>query len=101
MVLKKLYIPVLRTKLASALEGLKQNWSNQLGWAIILLFYIEYKYQVCVRHGVNFMIDIMWGKINLSSIHYSVLASRVSGCLFGTLVHEKYIFWSELFENID
>ena len=24
-----------------------------------------------------------------------VLASRVSGCLFDTLVHEKYLFWGE------
>ena len=24
-----------------------------------------------------------------------VLASRVSGCLFGTLVHEKCLFWGE------
>ena len=24
-----------------------------------------------------------------------VLASRVYGCLFGTLVHEKYLFWGE------
>ena len=29
---------------------------------------------------------------DLDGAHIRVLASRVSGCLFGTLVHKKYLF---------
>ena len=43
----------------------------------------------------NCLINEYYTRVLVRISKLRVLASRVSGCLFGTLVHEKYLFMGE------